>query len=251
MVDHTAALIDQNRLLGDVIRDADHTRPVPTCPGWTIQQLFRHVGRGDRWAAQIVAERSDGPIDPKSVPNGKPPEDIDGAIRWFHNGARLLIDAVAATGPDTPVWTFVGPRPAAWWIRRRLHESTVHRADAELALGLDFELSPELSADGISEWLAILAAEPSGRRTPPLEPATSLHLHVSDEGLGSDGEWFIEREQDSLHVDHSHAKATTAVRGRAEDLLLALTRRSAADGPGVDIVGDPAVWETWLDRTKF
>lgn len=245
------ALLEQNQLLGEVLRDADHTLPVPTCPEWTIQQLFRHVGRGDRWAAQIVAERSDGPIDPRSVSGGKPPDDIDGAIGWFHSGARLLIEAVAATGPDTLVWTFVGPRPAAWWIRRRLHESTVHRADAEKALGLDFELSPELSADGISERFAILAAEPAGRRTPPLEPDTSLHLHSSDDGLNSNGEWFVKRVEDSLVVDHSHAKATTAVRGRAEDLLLALTRRSAADGPGVDIVGDRGVWNTWLERTKF
>jgi hypothetical protein len=78
-----------------------------------------------------------------------------------------------------------------------------------------------------------------------------LHLHTSDEGLGSAGEWFVQRDGDTLTFDHSHAKAATAVRGPAADLLLTLTRRSAADGPSVDIVGDPGVWETWLDRTKF
>ncbi len=40
------------------IRTADPATPVPTCPDWTLKQLFRHVGRGNRWAAQIVADRA-------------------------------------------------------------------------------------------------------------------------------------------------------------------------------------------------
>lgn len=250
-MEYIAALIAENRRLGDVIGHADQTLAVPTCPGWSIQQLFRHVGRGDRWAAQIVTERADGPVDPRSVPDGKPPADPDGAGDWFHGGVQLLIDAVAETGPDTPVWTFVGPRPAAWWIRRRLHEATVHRSDAELALGLDFDLSPELSADAISEWLDILAGEPAGRRQPALDTSNTLHLHAFDESLGSAGEWFIRRDTESLVWDHSHAKAVAAVRGRSVDLLLALTRRRHADDVDVEILGDPLVWDTWLERTQF
>ena len=37
------------------IIDGDLERPVPTCPGWTFRQLATHLGRGHRWAAQIVA----------------------------------------------------------------------------------------------------------------------------------------------------------------------------------------------------
>ena len=44
------------------IIDGDLERPVPTCPGWTFRQLATHVGRGHRWAAQIVATRSATPI---------------------------------------------------------------------------------------------------------------------------------------------------------------------------------------------
>jgi hypothetical protein len=59
-VDYGAALIEQNRLLADVLLAADPATPVPTCPGWTLLQLLRHVGRGDRWAAQIIRERATG-----------------------------------------------------------------------------------------------------------------------------------------------------------------------------------------------
>ena len=38
-----------------LIINGDLERPVPTCPGWTLRQLATHLGRGHRWAAQIVA----------------------------------------------------------------------------------------------------------------------------------------------------------------------------------------------------
>lgn len=249
-MDHSAALVEENRLFGELIRQADPALPVPTCPEWTIQQLFRHVGRGDRWAAQIVADKRDAPLDPRSVPNGKPPADPDEAIDWFRDGVTLLIDAVSEVGPSTPVWTFLGPRPAAWWIRRRLHESTVHRADAALALDLSYEIEPELAADGISEWLDLLSVA-RGDHPAPLDPGTTLHFHASEDDLGSNGEWSISRGDQAIIWDHSHTKAQTAVRGRVADLLLAVTRRLSATQANVEILGDTSIWDTWLERTRF
>ena len=45
------------------IIDGDLDRPVPTCPGWTFRQLATHLGRGHRWAAQIVATRATAPVE--------------------------------------------------------------------------------------------------------------------------------------------------------------------------------------------
>ena len=73
--------------------------------------LFRHVGRGDRWSAQIVGDRLDHYLDPRTV-DGKPPPDPDGAIAWLHGGAQRLVDAVERVGGDIAVWTFLGSRPA-------------------------------------------------------------------------------------------------------------------------------------------
>src|SRR5271167_3001041 len=122
-MDYAAALIEQNRLFGEAVFAADLSTAIPTCPGWTLLQLLRHVGRGDRWAAQIIRDRAGSDLDPRLVPDGRPPSDTD------------------------------GPRPAGWWVRRRLHEATVHRADAAIAVGKPYELPPELAADGIDEWL--------------------------------------------------------------------------------------------------
>jgi uncharacterized protein (TIGR03083 family) len=249
-VDFRAALLDQTRDFGELIRSADPSTPVPTCPDWTLRQLFRHVGRGNRWAAQIIADRWSEQLDPRDVREGKPPDDPDAAFDWLNNGAQLIIDAVDRVGPETRVWTFLGARPCGWWIRRRLHEATVHRADAALALGLDYDLSPELAADGISEWIELMTVQ-AKRQSPPLPRGRTLHLHATDEGLGPTGEWTIVNDEEGVGWSHDHGKGDVALRGPASDLLLATVRRRTAGEAGVEVFGDTAVWDGWLERTPF
>jgi uncharacterized protein (TIGR03083 family) len=249
-VDFRATLLEETRAFGDVVRDADPKTPVPTCPGWSMNQLFKHVGRGHRWSAQIVAERRFAPLDPREVRDGKPPEDPDAAIDWLNRGAQLVIDAVDHVGADTRVWTFNGPRPAGWWIRRRVHEATVHRADAVLALGGDFQLPSELAADAVTEWID-LATVSANLHQPPLRRGLTLHLHATDDGLGPTGEWTITHDEDGLNWSHDHTKGEAAVRGSAVDLLLALTgRRSTADA-GIEVIGDAGIWDAWLSQTSL
>jgi uncharacterized protein (TIGR03083 family) len=248
-MNHADALVDENRRLGELLATADPETPVPTCPGWALRQLLTHVGRGDRWAATIVRERADERVDIRTVPDGKPP--ADDPVGWLAASARLLVDTVAATGPDVPVWTFTGPKPAAWWIRRRLHESTVHRADAAIALGVPFEIEAALAADGVSEWLDILTSRPVPEGGPALPDGATLHLHATDEGLGADGEWLVRSEDGRVAWEHGHGKGAVAVRGSAADLLRAVMRRIPADDPRLQVLGDAAAWRTWLERTPF
>lgn len=254
-MDYRTELIAENAEFADLVVDADLSTPVPNCPEWTVEQLMRHVGRGDRWCARIVAEESADFIDPRTVPGGTPPADREGRAQWLRGGIGELLEAVEQTGSDTPVWTFLGPRPADWWIRRRLHETVVHRADAALALGATFQVEPAVAADAITEYLERVAVR-AGQEGPaggdrPLGDGQSLHLHATDPGLGADGEWTILGRPDGIAFDHEHGKATTALRGPARDLLLAIVRRGGADDLGLEMFGDPAVWDTWLARTPF
>lgn len=244
-MDFATALIDENDAFAQVLRGADHTTPVPSCPGWTLKHLLRHVGRGDRWAAQIVADRLTNYLDPRDVHDGKPPDDADGTIDWLRGGAHDLVEAVDKVGADTTVWTFIGPRPAAWWIRRRLHEVTVHRADAELALGRDFRLSTELAADGLTEWLERVVAQAADGDS-PLADGQSLHLHASD-----GGEWTLRQTGDALALDRDHGDASMTASGDATSVFMAVVRRIPGDDPRITISGDGDVWRAWLDHTPF
>lgn len=241
-----AAWRAQNRALADLVLAHDPDTPVPTCPGWTLRAVAVHVGRGDRWAATMVARRMDTVLPVREVPDGKPPE--DGLAQWLLAGVDQLASAVAETGPSTPIWTFTGPRPSAWWLRRRLHECLVHRADAALAVGAPFDPPAEVAADGLSEWLTLVAARPAAPE-PPLAEGTSMHLHATDGGLGAAGEWMVRPTEDGVAWEPGHAKGTVAVRGPAADLLLVVLRRLPPDR--VEVLGDAAVLDTWLARTNF
>jgi uncharacterized protein (TIGR03083 family) len=251
-VEYAVELLEQNRAFGELIRSGDPSTPIPTCPGWSLTQLLRHVGRGDRWAAQIIADRVDGYLDPRTVESGKAPADPDEAIAWLHGGAQRLIDAVEQAGMETPVWTFLGSRPAYWWVRRRLHEATVHRADAALALGLDYPITPELAADAIGEWLERVAAQAGGDDAPlPLENGQTVHLHATDPGLGAAGEWTVRAEGNRISWSHGHDKGAVALRGSAVDLLLAVVRRVPVADTDIAVFGETAIWQHWLDHTPF
>jgi len=234
------------------IAGGDLDRPVPACPGWTLRQLATHVGRGHRWAAQIVATRATAPVATRDVPDGKLPEDPARHGPWLNESADLVVEAVTAAGDD-PVWTFTGPRPARWWARRRAHEAAVHLADAQLAAGQDVDLAPEFAADGVDEWLSLVvagAADPARARELGGD-GQSLHFHATDPGLSGTGEWLVTRTPDGVTVEAGHAKADVAVRGPAARLLLVLTRRLPASDPAVEVLGEQALLTHWLEHTPF
>src|SRR4051794_5455868 len=241
-MDSGDALVEQGRLLAEVTEVADPATPVPSCPGWALRQLVSHVGRGDRWAAEIV--RTGEPVDTRSVADGRAPDDPAQTADWLRGGAELLI-AAAAVDPAKQVWTFLGPRPAAWGVRRRLHEPAGHRVDAALARGAPYDIDPGLAADGIDEFLDLLVARPG--ETPALAEGTTLHLHATDD-LGPSGEWFLRAGAPAFSWEHGHRKADAAVRGSARDLLLGVTRRIAGDDPALDVVGDAGVWARFVEQ---
>jgi uncharacterized protein (TIGR03083 family) len=248
--DYATALTEQNQMLGKLLQEADWSVPVPTCPGWTLLQLLRHVGRGDRWAAQIIADRADASLDPRLVREGRPPADAPGAIRWLSQSPLTLLAAVDAIGPGTEVSTFLGPRPASWWVRRRLHEATVHRADAAIALGAPYELPAELSADGISEWLERLADEQALGQPPSLPVGASLALRATDQDL-TENTWTVLGRPEGVQWTGRPGSADLTISGPATDLLLALLRRRPVENTGISLQGNTELWSSWLALTPL
>ncbi len=213
--------------------------PVPSCPGWTAQQLVRHAGMVLRYVGKVVD--AGGPIDAKALP--KPPP---GAlvVQWFEEMAKGTVDALAAKAPDDELWNWAGQPPvAAFWQRRVANELAVHAADAQLAAGRSPQVETELAADGIDELLTVLlpakaamgGADPTGVGT--------LHVHCTD----TEGEWLVEPASGSLEVTRAHAKGDAALRGPASEVLLRLCNR----GDGGEVVGDPSVVATFTQRFTF
>jgi uncharacterized protein (TIGR03083 family) len=243
-----AGLTDFAAQLAGVVAGADESQPIPTCPQWVLRQLATHVGRGHRWAAAIVAGRLTAPLPFREVPDGRLPDDPATRPEWVKAGAAQLVDAVSGSG-GADVWTFAGLAPAAFWARRMTHETSVHLADAQLATGRAVEIPPDLAADGIGEWLEFVSARPAEQS--PLGDGETLHIHATDDGLDGAGEWLVSGTASGLSVRSGHAKAGAAVRGPATSLLLVLMRRLPASEPGVEVLGDAALFGRWLEQTPF
>jgi uncharacterized protein (TIGR03083 family) len=231
------------------------TQRVPTCPDWTLRELAIHVGRAHRWAAAIVGTRSAEFIPFRSVPDGKFPAGPAERDAWLRAGAARLIDTVQAAGSE-PVWAFGEMRPASFWARRMAHETAVHRADAEIAVGRTPDLAAELAADAIDEWLGDLsglfdAADGPDPRLAALPAGCSLHVHATDGGLDGAGELTVRSTPSGVTVERGHAKGDVALRGPAARILLVLVRRLPPDDPSVEVLGDPAALSRWLEHTPF
>jgi uncharacterized protein (TIGR03083 family) len=240
--------------LAAILAEHDQSLPIPTCPEWTLRQLVTHVGRAHRWAAEITRTRSDAFIPFREVPDGRLPDERAEQLAWLQAGAALIVDAVREAGSDL-VWTFTGPAPAGFWIRRMAHETLVHRADAQLATSNEPEpvIDAEVAADAIDEWLTLLSGGIGGanERSAPLPAGAALHIHATDSGLGGRGEWMIRHDAGSLIVEPGHGKGDAALTGPAASLLLVLMRRRPVSDLAVTVYGDSAVVDGWLASTAF
>jgi uncharacterized protein (TIGR03083 family) len=241
--------------LAEILAEHGESLPVPTCPEWTLRQLVTHVGRAHRWAAEITRTRSEVFIPFREVPDGKLPDDRADQLAWLRAGAARIVGAVREAGSDV-VWSFTGPAPAGFWIRRMAHETLVHRADAQLAAGAEPEpaIEAEVAADAIDEWLMLLTggfAGSAGERAKALTTGAGLHIHATDDGLGGRGEWMIRHDAGGLTVEPGHGKGDAALSGPAASLLLVLMRRRPASDPALTVYGDSAVVDGWLANTAF
>lgn len=242
--------------LAEVTEGKEMAAMVPACPEWDLGKLVRHTGMVHRWAAQILRTRATEPVPFKEVPMGLPPDRSD-LPAWLDAGAEPLLAELAAD-PGIRVWSWAGTGPpggtVGWWARRMLHETTMHRADADLTLGLDPDIAGDVAADGIEELLDNVAAVPA-KRAPVADlgrAGDSLHLHATDGPGDGSGEWTITLIEDGFTWAVGHAKATVAVRGAVADLELLLhNRRNLLDTERYETFGDTGLAERWLVATAL
>ncbi|MFC8830203.1 maleylpyruvate isomerase family mycothiol-dependent enzyme [Streptomyces sp. NPDC057137] len=254
---YCAELVVQTDLLRSDVRAADLTAPVPTCPGWSLGQLLRHVGGTHHWAEIVVRTRATSPV-PEDLVNDvsahadADPREMDA---WVAEGATGLADALRAAGPAERVWTPGPGGTTAFWARRMLHEAVVHRADANWAVGAEFVVAEDLAADGIDEWMGFGTVpeviEPRPGVPPLLGPGRTLHFR----GPGAAPGWLVDLTGDAVACRRADGPAPEAaavtVRAPLADLLLLLYGRRTAGDEVVEVDGDVRLLDLWVERSGF
>jgi uncharacterized protein (TIGR03083 family) len=249
-------VVAQATLLREVLAGADLSLVVPTTPDWTLGDLARHVG-GNLLAGEQAVRTGTAVTEPeRQVPgHGGPAGDDPAALdAWLAEAADRFAGTLGKAGPDIEAQVWVVRWPTAAWARRAAHDLLVHRADAAGAVGAAFPADPDLAADAMDEFLDLMSSlqvAGAGPDAPGPGPTGTVHLHATDTGPGVPSEWLVELGSPTFGWRHAHEKATVAVRGPVADVLRVAYRRLSPDTDGIEVLGDRAVLDAWLERVAL
>jgi uncharacterized protein (TIGR03083 family) len=222
------------RRLRAVAGAADLDAPVPSCPGWKLTDLVRHVGEVYLYKVEQMRLGHHADEWPPEGMNEEPPFEL------LDRAYVALTAEFDARGPQDPVFTWYPPdQTVGFWIRDMANETVLHRVDAELAAGEPIAAIPDdLANDGIDELLVafvqydvmVAPDKVAGFLTPAGESTVSVATpHRS---------WLVRMAAGTLRVDAPGVTSPSAlVEASAPDVLLWLWNR---DGRQVSASGDRA-----------
>jgi uncharacterized protein (TIGR03083 family) len=220
------------RRLREVAGSADPGAAVPSCPGWTMTDLIRHVSEVYLHKVECMRQgREPAPWPPEGLMD-EPPLDL------FDRAYTALTSEFASRRPEDRAFTWYGPdQSVGFWIRRMAQETVIHRVDGELTAGAPVAAIPDdLAADGIDELL--VAFVEYGTVTWPqyfaelLASADNRTVRV----VAPDRSWLLHLTARDVRVDEPGAGNSSAtLEGPAPEVLLWLWNRG---GEGTTITGD-------------
>ncbi|MFD4375738.1 maleylpyruvate isomerase N-terminal domain-containing protein [Streptomyces sp. NPDC058486] len=245
------AVVDHARRYADTVRGTDPATPVPTCPGWTLGDLTRHLGTLHGWAEHLVTARPATRVRPGDVPLD-PPADPTSYPGWFAARAEGFTAAARAADPEAPVWSPGADPYVRHYPRHVLAETVVHLADAEIALtGSARPLDPGTAADALDHHLTTAPyipwiAEPLAHLD---RDGAVLRLAARDSGAA----WTLVLGGGGFAWSRGSGgtEPTATVTADAGELLLLLHRRYDADDPRFTLTGDRDLLDDWLAATAL
>jgi uncharacterized protein (TIGR03083 family) len=219
----------------------DEPPAVPSCPDWNTSDLVRHLGRVHRLVNLVIVNRLETPPTAKQksgvVPKDASAEELDD---WFAEGAIALAETFRETDPKTHVWTWSEEQDVAFWSRMQSIEAAVHRWDMEGAIGSPQPVDKELAADGVAQFLEVMAPSRRALKSPPPMEGERYRFRQTD----GDGSWSIALEPEGLRPLGEDEPAPTELAGTASDLLLFLWHR--IPGEPLQVSGDAEALERFF-----
>ena len=244
---YPSLLRDEAERFVDVVYGAPADLEVPACPGWSVRQVGEHIGGLFRWAEAHVRTGSRTRIRGRDL-DLQIPESFESQPEWIYSGLKMLTSSLESNDPDKELWTWGSDKRARFWGRRMLFETTIHRADVELAVGRDPQIDHDTAADGIDEFLdnlplaSYFASDVDKLRG----DNKTLKLRTADTGI----DWSIRLYPERFEWDHDlTTSADASIAATSSDLLLFVYGRRGADE--ADRAGDPALVDLWVVNSRI
>jgi uncharacterized protein (TIGR03083 family) len=219
------SLKEDGELIDAALVTTRYSVAIPTCPGWTVQDLIEHLGSEHLWVADLITNRVQ--VATRRV---QPAIEIDSLRDWYRKTNKRLRNVLMETSPNTRVWNVNGDDIAGSWRRRQAHETAIHRFDLEYAAG---------RVNDIDEILAEAFLDELGSFLPFLHKF--LGLAIPDEDLvlsSSAASWTLEAGIGTIRNGPPLPSAHIA--GAASSILLALW-----DRPHDAEINRPALLSRW------
>jgi uncharacterized protein (TIGR03083 family) len=246
---YCAAVGPEIERMAAVSTGVDPGTPVPTCPGWTLADLLEHVGAVHRWAGAMVADLTPRRLPRETMDLGLP-DDPGGLPAWLAAGAEPLVANFRSADPDAEMWAWGADRHVRFWPRRMVHETCIHRVDAERAAGIpDSAIDPDVAGDGIDELLANLP--PAARFSPTVAELRGNGETLAFRATDIDAGWLITLEPEGFAWERATTPAQATLAGPVTALYQAIYGRLPADRPSLEPSGDQHLLEHWLANAKI
>jgi uncharacterized protein (TIGR03083 family) len=224
---YTASIQEHSEALAELASNT-FDRPVEHCPGWTVEDLMRHLIETHWFWTTIVERRLDAPPD-----DGRPTDiPADALVQRFIDGAAHLVDVLARARQSDHVWTWAPlQKDVAFITRHQVQEVAIHHWDIAHAAGEKIVIEGEVANDAIEEFLSFSVSSWSDPADPPRAPlAGTLGLWCEDLNSG----WSVHdgRARGTVTFRSGVDADVPMLSASSSDILLWLYSR-------VDIQGDP------------
>ena len=214
-------------------------KPIASCEPWLGTDLLWHMIEVHYFWKFIVETHAMKPDD--YAPPSKPAD--NDLLSEYRKGLNELLSVLSSIDTARTCWTWAGTQDVAWVIRRMAHETAIHAWDAHCATGNTAVVDAGLASDGIDEFVHVMLMNDVREGEGVL--SGSVHIHCTDVS----GEWLIiPTESSEVMVTREHAKGDCALRGSAQDLLLALWRRIPMSS--LEVIGNGDVALQFLNRAS-
>jgi len=208
---------------------------VPSCPGWSTNDLAKHMAQVYLHQAFVVETGAKAENKEHLAPYPRT-EDYAEFMGW---GFEAITKALDINRPERPTWSWHhSDFSVDFWFRRMAHETVIHRIDAELAIGSVTPIDESLALDGVDEVLDFLPLLGSWPEAPNVDFGI---VSIVASTTGGTKVWDVNFTNEAATVsvaDEPNAAARLVISGDAEAMDLYLWGRIASSDARISITGE-------------
>ncbi len=221
------------QLLAAAIPDAPVA--VPSCPGWTTDDLAKHMAHVYLGQAFVVETGSQAE-NKEHLAHYPRTDDYLEFMAW---GFEAITKALDINRPERSTWSWHhSDHSIDFWFRRMAHETVIHRIDAELAIGAVTPIDEALALDGVDEVLDFLPLTGSWPEVPNLDFGIVSIVASTKNGSKVWDLNFTNEAATVSAVAESNGAARLVISGDAEAMDLYLWGRIDSSDPRISITGE-------------